>query len=153
MLGEPGSVLPACGIHLAVFIEPFLTYLLDGTKTVESRFSVNRSAPYGKVCSGDVILLKQSSGPVVGMARVRTVWSYRLDEASLRFIRGRFETALRVQDPGFWEQKRTAAFATLMGIHRVITIDPVAWEKRDRRGWVVVRSAATPTLFRGDDEH
>src|ERR1700680_4435376 len=78
VLGAPGSELPSCGIHLAVFVEPFLGYVLDGSKTVESRFSVNRCAPFGKVSRGDVVLLKRAGGAVVGIARVRTVWSYQL---------------------------------------------------------------------------
>jgi membrane-associated protease RseP (regulator of RpoE activity) len=151
-LGAPGSTLPACGIHLAVFVAPFLGYVLDGSKTVESRFSVNRTPPYGKVCQGDVILLKQSGGPVVGLARVQTVWSYHLDEESLRFIRERFASALCAQDPGFWKGKVSAAFATLMAIHQVLAVEDIAWEKRDRRGWVVVQGAADATPFRGNDE-
>jgi hypothetical protein len=152
VLGVPGSELPTCGLHLAVFVEPFLGYVLDGSKSVESRFSINRSPPYGRVRSGDVLLLKQTSGPVVGVARVRTVWSYRLDNSSLQLIRERFASALRIQDPDFWERKRTAAFATLMAIGDVFAIEHVAWEKRDRRGWVVVQESPTSTLFGGDDE-
>jgi len=82
ILGDPGSGLPRCGIHLAVFVEPFLGYVLDGSKTVESRFSVNRCAPFGKVNRHDVVLLKRAGGPVVGLAQVRTVWSYLLEESS-----------------------------------------------------------------------
>lgn len=152
MLGAPGSALPTCGIHLAVFVEPFLGFVLDGSKTVESRFSVNRTPPYGKVCKGDTILLKQSGGPVVGIASVQTVWPYHLDEESLRFIREQFARALCVQDPEFWTQKASAAFATLMAIHQVLAVEDIPWEKKDRRGWVVVQEAADTTLFRGDDE-
>jgi hypothetical protein len=32
-------------IHLAVFVEPYLSFLLDGTKTIESRFAMRRSIP------------------------------------------------------------------------------------------------------------
>ena len=46
------------GIHLAIFVEPYLTYVLDGKKTVESRFSINRSPPYKKVKSGDIVFVK-----------------------------------------------------------------------------------------------
>lgn len=152
VLGAPGSALPTCGIHLAVFVEPFLGYVLDGSKTVESRFSVNRTPPYGKVSRGDAILLKQSGGPVVGIASVQTVWSYHLDNDSLLLIRERFARALRVQDPGFWKQKAAAAYATLMAIDQVHAVEDIPWAKRDRRGWVVVQGAADTTLFRGDDE-
>ena len=151
-LGAPGAELPSCGIHLAVFVEPFLGYVLDGSKTVESRFSVNRCAPFGKVSQGDVVLLKRAGGPVVGIARVRTVWSYHLDEASWGVIQERFAKALRAQDPEFWERTRRASYATLMLIDQVLALEPVEWEKRDRRGWVVVRSVGQPSLFRGDDE-
>src|SRR3954453_16131391 len=93
ILGAPGSGLPSCGIHLAVFLEPFLGYVLNGSKTVESRFSVNRCAPFGKVHQGDVVLLKRSGRPVVGIARVQTVWSYHLDQSSWVFIRKHFAEA------------------------------------------------------------
>lgn len=106
VLGAPSSGLPSCGIHLAVFVEPFLGYVLDGSKTVESRFSVNRCAPFGKVSKGDVILLKKAGGPVVGIARVQTVWSYQLDDSSWGLIREQFAKMLRVQYPEFWERKR-----------------------------------------------
>ncbi len=147
VLGAPSSGLPSCGIHLAVFVEPFLGYVLDGSKTVESRFSVNRCAPFGKVSKGDVILLKKAGGPVVGIARVQTVWSYQLDDSSWGLIREQFAKALRVQYPEFWERKRGASYATLMLIDHVLALEPVEWEKRDRRGWVVVRSVGKPSLF------
>jgi hypothetical protein len=130
-----------------VFVEPFLAYVLDGSKTVESRFSVNRCAPFGKVSQGDVILLKRAGGPIVGIARVRTVWSYELDDSSWAMIQERFAKALRAQDPEFWERKRRASYATLMLIDQVLELEPVDWEKRDRRGWVVVQSGGQPSLF------
>jgi hypothetical protein len=153
VLGAPGSELPSYGIHLAVFVDPFLGYVLDGSKTVESRFSSNRCAPFGKVRQGDLLLLKRAGGPVVGIARVRAVWSYRLNNSSWKLIREKFTEALRAQDPEFWEQRRGAAFATLMSIDSVLALKPVEWEKRDRRGWVVVRSVMQPSLFRGFDDY
>src|SRR5947208_15176323 len=92
IFGAPGSGLPSCGIHLAVFVEPFLGYVLDGSKTVESRFSVNRCAPFGKVRQGDVALLKRPGAPVVGIACVRTVGSALLDESACGIVGPRFAT-------------------------------------------------------------
>jgi hypothetical protein len=152
ILGAPGSRLPSCGIHLAVFVEPFLRYVLDGSKTVESRFSLHRCAPFGRVSVGDAVLLKRAGGPVVGIARVRTVWSYELDESSWAEIREQFALALRAQDQEFWERRRGASYATLMMFDHVLALEPVEWEKRDRRGWVVVRKAEQPSLLRGNDD-
>ena len=143
--GAPrGSSAPR-SIHLAVFVEPFLGYVLDGSKTVESRFSATRQPPYGRVHEGDVVLLKRAGGPVVGLARVKAVWSYRLDPNSWRTIRESFSEALRAQDPEFWERRRGASYATLMLLDRVRPIEPVRWKKADRRGWVVLGSR--PQLF------
>jgi hypothetical protein len=134
-------------VHLAVFVEPFLGYVLDGSKTVESRFSVTRCPPFGRVRSGDVVILKRTGGPVVGLARVTAVWSYCLDPDSWRTIRETFARALRAQDPEFWESRRRASYATLMMLDQVSSIEPIQWRKADRRGWVVVESGEQPSLF------
>jgi hypothetical protein len=125
-------------IHLAVFVQPFLEYLLDGRKTIESRFSAIRCAPFGRVAAGDLILVKASGGPVVGVAEIGETWSYRLDPESWKQIRRDFTAALCAQDPAFWESRQHATFATLLRIRRVERLSPVPWRKRDRRGWVVL---------------
>jgi hypothetical protein len=125
------------GLHLAVFKEPYLSFILDGSKTVESRFSVNGVAPYGRVASGDVILLKGSGKPVIGFCRAAHVWDYELVPDSWDEIRAKFGVALRAQD-GFWESRRRARFATLIRVEQVCAAEPLAVPKRDRRGWVIL---------------
>lgn len=125
-------------IHLAVFVEPYLSFILDGTKTVESRFSITRRAPYGKVSCGDIVLLKKTGGPVCGICSVSNVWSYSLDPKSWSQIKGKFSRPLCVQGPEFWDQRKAAKFATLMMISDVQVMTPININKQDRRGWVVV---------------
>jgi len=45
-------------LHLAIFVEPYLSFILDGRKTVESRFSSVRCAPYKRVLPGDRSLVR-----------------------------------------------------------------------------------------------
>jgi ASC-1-like (ASCH) protein len=130
---------PECAIHLAVFIEPFLQFVLEGKKTVESRFSVNQCAPYKAVQSGDLILIKGSGGPIVGVAEVSKTWFYELDKQALHSIRTRFGSLLCVEDSSFWDSKRNSCYATLIQLGQVESITPITCLKRDRRGWVVVR--------------
>ena len=137
-LSNPPRNAVAGVIHLAVFVEPFLQFVLEGTKTIESRFSTNRCAPYQSVRAGDVLLLKRSSGPVVAIAEVSQVWFYELDASSWTMIKLKFGPLLRIEDPEFWTQKSSACFATLMQLERVEAIPPVSCAKRDRRGWVVL---------------
>jgi hypothetical protein len=128
---------PTISLHLAVLIEPYLTFVLDGRKTVESRFSVRAAPPFGCVEHGDIVLLKQSGGPVVGAFTASSAWDYELDPASWAELRREFAVALCAQD-GFWEQRAAAEYATLIRIADVRRLPPVLVPKRDRRGWVVV---------------
>jgi hypothetical protein len=126
-------------LHLGVFVEPYLTYILQGEKTIESRFSINRTPPYGRVCAGDVVLLKRSGGPIIGICRVSRVWSYELTTETWKYIRSELADELRISDPAFWRSKQTANYATLMAITHVTNLNSaVQIEKRDRRGWVVI---------------
>ena len=138
-------------LHLAIFVQPFLDYLVDGRKTVESRFSINRCPPYQSVESGDLVLVKQSGGPIVAVAEVSDVWFYELDPEARDFIRSRFSTQLCIEGPEFWERKAASCYATLMKFSRVESVEPIPCSKRDRRGWVVLGSSQPqPSLF---DEH
>ena len=57
---------PPVSLHLAVLVQPYLDFILDGQKTIESRFSIRPIPPYRRVESGDIVLLKASGGPIVG---------------------------------------------------------------------------------------
>ena len=138
---------PSISVHLAVLLEPFLQHVLEGTKTVESRFSVRQAAPYGRVKAGDVLLLKRVGGPVVGMCEVANVWQYDVDPESLSELRSEFAAALCAQDPEFWDERSSASFATLMRLRNVRLLPPIRVEKRDRRGWVVLRRRSQQRLL------
>jgi hypothetical protein len=125
-------------MHLAVFHEPFLTLLLDGKKTIESRFSVNRVAPYASVARDDLILLKRSAGPVVGIALAGDPGFYQLDPGAWQTIRTRFAAAICAPDERFWEQRARARYGTLIPVRATAAVTPFAVAKRDRRGWVVI---------------
>jgi len=128
------------GIHLAVFVEPYLTYILNGKKTIESRFSKTRQAPYKKIAHGDILLLKKTGGDVFGLCEVSNVWFYSLDKEIFSLLRKNFSKQLCAQDPAFWKMRETSSFATLMQVKSVLHIAPVSFSKADRRGWVVLRT-------------
>ncbi|MGO8670176.1 MAG: ASCH domain-containing protein [Capsulimonadaceae bacterium] len=131
---------PQATFHLAVFVEPYLSFVLDGRKTVESRFSSRRFPPFDRVARGDVIVLKKSGGPIVGVCRAAEAWSYELDRTTWGQIRDEFTAALCAQDPEFWELRESAAFATLIRIDSTTQLPEIECEKKDRRGWVVLNA-------------
>lgn len=134
-------------LHVGVFVEPFLDYIIQGTKTIESRFSKNLVPPYRNVQQGDVVALKRSSGAVVGLIEIGSVWFYELDRDVVQQLRQQFGAALCAMDSKFWSERSEARVATLMQITRVLRI-PDCWiKKRDRRGWVVIPKHRPLPLF------
>jgi hypothetical protein len=70
-------------LHLAVFREPYLSFIMDGRKRIETRFAKRPCPPFEGVAEGDVVILKPSGGKIVGIFEVERVWFYRLDPKSL----------------------------------------------------------------------
>lgn len=124
------------GVHLGVFVEPYLEAILDGRKTIESRFGVHRCAPFERVQRGDIIFLKRSGGPVVGLALAGGADYYHLDADVLGDLRDRFAVELYAEDEAFWSARAEKRFATLIHIDDTLKIETMDIDKRDRRGWV-----------------
>jgi hypothetical protein len=124
------------GVHLAVFVAPYLEAILDGRKTVESRFALHRCAPYGRVQRGDIIILKKSGGPVIGLALAGKAEYFELTPSVFNELRSRFARKLFAEDDDFWTIRAQKRFATLIEIDDTVQIDTLAIDKRDRRGWV-----------------
>lgn len=125
-------------LHLAIFVEPYLKFILEGKKTVESRFSMRLCPPYKCAQKGDIIILKKSGGPVIGLCRISQVWFYELDPNSWKDVKKRFSKAICANDVAFWNERENALFATLMKITDVYKVAPYSCRKRDRRGWVIL---------------
>lgn len=137
----------AIGVHVAVFVEPFLSAVLDGRKTIESRFSLNRQPPYDCIEPGDIILLKRSGGPVVGIAEAGEAQFFTLSPKVVSSLRERFATQMFAVDDSFWSARRDKNYATLIEIREVVPIRDVTIPKRDRRGWVSYRQRPMERLL------
>lgn len=131
-----GSRLSA-GIHIAIMVEPFLGYILDGRKTVESRFSKNLIAPHHRIVPGDLVLLK--AGRVCAAFRASSVEFVEL-RASERVRLRRDYSDVICADEEFWAARQDKRYATLVGISDVKALTPLTVAKRDRRGWLVLRA-------------
>lgn len=138
-LSEATRPTSCTGIHLAVFAKPFLSMVFSGEKTIDSRLSRNRCAPYGEVGYGDIILVKEVAGPICGIVLARRTWCYDLVSQSIDCIRDRFGAGIRADD-SFWASRADALYATLIELDVPAVIAPVPCDKRDRRGWVSLRS-------------
>jgi hypothetical protein len=117
---------------------PYLRALLDSRKTIESRFTRHRVAPFEQVTSGDVVFFKPAAAPVVAAGFVTDALHIQLADVPLTEVARRFGEAIAPADQSFWTDRAGAKFATLLTMGEVIPIPPMSIVKRDRRGWVVL---------------
>jgi ASC-1-like (ASCH) protein len=75
--------------HLAILKKSWnLTQkILDGRKTIESRWYLTKRAPFGRIDAGDIVYFKESGGPVSIRADVCDVRQFSdLNESKVRNI-------------------------------------------------------------------
>lgn len=127
--------------HLAVFNPPFIDLILSGEKTIESRFSKVRCAPFGVVKTGDIVLMKESGGLVIGEFTVKDVETFRdLNKGSIREISNKYGKSLCAYvSKDFWESRHDARYATLLYVSKPVRYEkPFPFPKKDRRGWMII---------------
>lgn len=127
--------------HLAIFSPPFLDLILEGSKTIEGRFSKVRCAPFGVIEEGDMVLMKESGGLVKGSFVVAKVESFdNLTPETLKELETRYSGHLCADaDPEYWQRRCASKYATLMRVAKPIRFErPFPFPKKDRRGWVVL---------------
>ena len=124
--------------HLVILKKPYLDAILRGTKTIESRFMKTNRPPFGSVAPGDTLILKQSSGPVRGVAAAAEVQYYEnLTSGQMAQIKATHNADIGGSDE-YWEQKAYCKYGVLIWLAGIKAIKPVRIEKKDWRAWVVL---------------
>ena len=128
--------------HLAILSPDWIELILSGDKTIESRFSKVRCAPFGKVNTGDVVFMKESCGLVKGAFRVGKVQTFEnLTEEQVTYIDGNYHFEIFGQGVHHWSHREkwyASKHATLIHIAEKLEYNtPFAIHKRDPRAWVV----------------
>lgn len=99
--------------HLAIFKGNGGEMILTGQKTIESRFSRAKIAPFGQISSGDLVYIKPSGKEIIGQFKVKKV--VFIDKAN-----GKYVTLIFIGE--------SSRFLTA----------PLKIPKKDLRGWVVL---------------
>lgn len=126
--------------HLAIFKGKAGELILSGKKTIESRFSKNKIAPYGVISTGDLVYIKPSGEDIIGQFRVKKVIFFDgMETRDIGEIRDRYGEEISAGDE-YWEAKKYCRYGTLIFIGesaKFITA-PIKPPKKDLRGWVVL---------------
>lgn len=125
-------------VHLALMQGEFMQLIIEGEKTIESRFTKNRIAPIGDIQAGDLVLFKQVGRDRFATALVDKAKTGELDAAAWQFVR-RHADDIGIDDD-YIEYKSDSRYYALVWVKDVHAVPPIRLHKRDRRAWVVLRN-------------
>ncbi len=126
----------SCKLHLGVFSEPYLTYMLEGSKTIEARFSKMRIMPYNAISEKDIVIVKRSGGNVVAYFTIKKVLFFDLEQYDINDIKKKYQKELCV-DEEFWNIKNDSKYATLIFIDKIYPIKPFKINKKGMNTWLI----------------
>jgi len=124
--------------HLVILKKPYLDDILQGKKSIESRFTRTKRYFLGRVRPGDRLFLKLSSGPVCALATVGEVKSFEnLTPAKICQIERSYNCYIG-GNSGYWQSKMNCRFGLLVWLKGAKRIEPRWINKKDWRAWVVL---------------
>lgn len=124
--------------HIAILRQPFFDMVLSGEKTIESRWSANKIAPYGKIKEGDIIYLKKTGEDITATATAGKVMFYELTPALAEEIRVKYGKAIGTDKFSDWEPYTHKKYLTLIFLKDVKSISPMPAPKSHGAGWLIV---------------
>jgi predicted transcriptional regulator len=131
--------------HLAIMDKRTIEAILSGKKTVETRFSKAKIAPFALISKGDLVYLKPPGEEVIGQFRVKKVFFFEgLEEKDFYEIFDKYGkqigTGNNKEDDKYKEDRKNSNYGSLIFIsdcERFIT-SPIQIKKSDQRGWMVL---------------
>ena len=125
--------------HIAILKEPFFSMVLSGEKTIESRWSYNKIAPYNKVKIGDTILIKKTGCNVTAVAKVSKVKFYNLTPELVEDIRIKYGKLIGTEKFEDWKTTLSKKYCTLIWLIDVKRIDPLVVTRSNGAGWICLK--------------
>lgn len=109
--------------------------MLNGKKTIESRFSKNKIAPYNQITENDIVIVKKSGGDIVAYFTIKEVKFYNLKFVSINEIRDKYHKELCV-DEDFWNTKRNSNYVALIIIDKLYNLKKFHINKKGMQTWI-----------------
>ncbi|MEK6889043.1 MAG: ASCH domain-containing protein [Nanoarchaeota archaeon] len=137
--------------HIAILSKQskLLDKILSGKKTIESRWSKHKIAPFGRISAGDTIYLRETGSPVVGKARAGRVEFYQdLTDERIEKLLKQYGTQLGVGIE-YAKQLRGRLYCTLIHLTNIERITPFKVNKAGyaiASGWMIVKNINTVKL-------
>lgn len=118
--------------HVAIMNPKFgsIEKILSGQKTIESRWSKLKIAPFNKVESGDTVYFKYSGKPVTACATVSKVLQFeKLDAKIFKYIVDNYGHQICLQDTKYDTWYKTKNYVTLIFLKSPKRVKPFQIDK------------------------
>lgn len=126
--------------HLAIMKKGYIEKILSGEKSIESRFSLNRIAPFHRITTGDKVYLQETGRPIsASFTAGKVLYFSDLDEERISEIKAEYGQQICAEEE-FWESKKNAKYATLIFVENPILEKPFKVHKSDRSAFKSVPS-------------
>lgn len=125
--------------HIAILRQPFFDMILSGEKTIESRWSMHKVAPYNKVSVGDEILLKETGKNVTAIAKVKKVKFYELTPQKVEDIKLEYGKQIGIDKFENWQATLQKKYCTLIWLIDVKEIKPMKVQRSNGAGWILLK--------------
>lgn len=125
--------------HIAILKQPFFNMVLNGEKTIESRWSIHKVAPFDKVSIGDEILLKETGKDVTATAKVKDVKYLKLTPQIVEDIRIKYSKEIGTDKFKDWQATLQKNYCTLIWLSDVTKIEPIKVRRSNGAGWIVLK--------------
>lgn len=126
--------------HIAILRQPFYDMILSREKTIESRWSKNKIAPYLQVQKGDVIFLKETGKKITAKAIVEKVEFYELTPDIAEEIRKKHGKEIGTDKFDDWNKYLQKNFCSLIWLSNVEKVENIPSPKSHGAGWFVIKS-------------
>ena len=125
--------------HLAIVSSSAASALVRGTKRIETRFSRQKRAPYGRISRGDVVYFKLCGGTVVGSAQVSAIEEFTgLTPARVDAVRRAYASRVRAPN-AYWAARRRCRYGVLIWLEPLRPVPRgLTFPRQYGGGWVVL---------------
>lgn len=124
--------------HIAILRQPFYDLIISGEKTIESRWSLNKIAPFDKVKKGDIIYLKKSGCQISAKAVVKEVKQFNLTPTIANQIFEKYGKQICSDKFKNKEEYLNKKYLTLIWLENVEKIPLMNSPKSHGAGWIVL---------------
>ena len=125
--------------HIVILKKKYYDKVLSGEKSIESRWSYNKSLPYQKVNVGDELLIKQTGKDVTLIANVSKVEFYELTPEIVEQLRVRYGKQIGTDKIEDWAGTMNKKFCSLVWFDNIKQVKPLKVKRSNGAGWLIVK--------------